>query len=62
MAISDEEFIEKVFYIAFGDNINDKQYTMDQVLDKIKELSDDSLTYRRMFNTRSVRVTKNPRE
>jgi hypothetical protein len=61
-SISDKEFIEKVFYIAFGDNTHNKQYTMEQVLNKIREFSNDSLTYRRMSNTRSVRVVKNPRE
>lgn len=37
------KFIEDVYEIAFGDNSINKGYTEQEVLDKLKEFSDNSL-------------------
>lgn len=37
------KFIEDVYEIAFGDNAINKGYTEQEVLDKLKEFSDNSL-------------------
>lgn len=36
-------FIDEVFEIAFGDNAVNKDYSVEEVLDQIKEFSDKSL-------------------
>tara|TARA_A100000164_G_scaffold374695_1_gene408220 strand:+ start:3242 stop:3406 length:165 start_codon:yes stop_codon:yes gene_type:complete len=35
------EFIEKVYEIAFGDNAINREFTRTDVLDQLKELSDN---------------------
>ena len=37
------KFIEDVYEIAFGDNAINKGYTEQEVLDKLKQFSDNSL-------------------
>ena len=37
------KFIEDVYEIAFGDNAINKGYTEQEVLDKLKEFSENSL-------------------
>jgi len=39
------EFIEQVFEIAFGDDAINKEYTFEEVLDRIRYYSDTSLVY-----------------
>jgi len=41
--IQDEYFIEQVFEIAFGDDAIDRNFTYDEVIEKLKEFSDNSL-------------------
>lgn len=41
--IIDEDFIEQVFEIAFGDNAINRNFTYDEVIEKLKEFSDNSL-------------------
>ena len=36
-------FLEKTFEIAFGDDAINKSYTMKQVVDRLREFSDNSL-------------------
>jgi len=37
------DFIEQVFEIAFGDNAINRDFTYDEVIEKLKEFSDNSL-------------------
>jgi len=37
------DFIEQVFEIAFGDNAINRNFTYDEVIEKLKEFSDNSL-------------------
>ena len=37
------EFIDEVFEIAFGDDAINKGYTREEVLEKLREFSDDAL-------------------
>jgi len=48
--IIDEDFIEQVFEIAFGDNAIDRNFTYDEVIEKLKEFSDNSLIIEREKN------------
>lgn len=41
--MSNYEFIEAVFEIAFGDDAINKGYTTNEVLDRLREFSDDAL-------------------
>ena len=36
------EFIEEVYEIAFGDNAINREFTMQDVLDQLRQFSDDS--------------------
>ena len=38
-------FIEQAFEIAFGDNAINKNYSSEEVLQKLQDFSDDALTY-----------------
>ena len=40
-----DQFIEMVFELAFGDNAINKGYTEQEVLDKLKEFSDLALQF-----------------
>tara|TARA_R110000796_G_scaffold137390_2_gene253461 strand:- start:71 stop:286 length:216 start_codon:yes stop_codon:yes gene_type:complete len=48
--IQDEYFIEQVFEIAFGDDAIDRNFTYDEVIEKLKEFSDNSLIIEREKN------------
>ena len=37
-----EEFIEEVYEIAFGDNAINREFTQQDVLDQLRQFSDDS--------------------
>lgn len=37
------DFIEQVFEIAFGDNAINRNFTYNEVIEKLKEFSDNSL-------------------
>ena len=37
-----EEFIEEVYEIAFGDNAINRNFTTQDVLDQLRQFSDDS--------------------
>lgn len=41
--MDDKEFIENVFEIAFGDNAINKDYSKEEVLEKLRQFSDDAL-------------------
>ena len=43
--MTDQQFIEQVFEIAFGDDAYNKGYYKDEVLGKLKEFSDNALKY-----------------
>jgi hypothetical protein len=43
--MDNEEFIEKVFEIAFGDDAINRDYTKQEVLDVLMEFSDNSLKW-----------------
>ena len=38
-----DKFIEEVFELAFGDNAINKGYTREEVLEKLREFSDNAL-------------------
>jgi len=38
-----KDFIEKVYEIAFGDNAINKEFTQQEVIDKLREFSDKAL-------------------
>lgn len=42
--MTDTEFIECVYEIAFGDGAIDKGYSKSEVLGKLQEFSDEALT------------------
>jgi len=39
------EFIEEVYEIAFGDDAINKQYSFEEVLERLKEFSDKAWKY-----------------
>jgi hypothetical protein len=39
------EFIENVFEIAFGDDAINKDYTRDEVIERLKEFAENSWKY-----------------
>ena len=41
-------FIEKVFEIAFGDDAINRNFTYEEVIEKLKEFSDDALIVEEM--------------
>lgn len=43
-------FLEKTFEIAFGDDAINKSYTMAQVVNKLKEFSDEALNADELFS------------
>ncbi len=43
--MSNSEFIEAVFEIAFGDNAVNRGYTDEQVLDQLREFSNKALIW-----------------
>jgi len=40
--MTDKEFIEEVYEIAFGDNAINREFTQQDVLDQLRQFSDDS--------------------
>lgn len=40
-----DEFVEEVFELAFGDDAINRDYSMGEVLDRLREFSDDALRY-----------------
>ena len=48
----DDEFIEKVFEIAFGNDAIKKDYTRDDVLERLIEFSNKSLKLEELENVR----------
>lgn len=47
-------FLEKTFEIAFGDDAINKNYTMIEVVNKLREFSDDALRYEDMKNDNKI--------
>jgi hypothetical protein len=41
--MNDQKFIERVFELAFGDNAIERDYTREEVLEKLREFSDNAL-------------------
>ena len=40
--MNNKEFIEEVYEIAFGDNAINREFTQQDVLDQLRQFSDDS--------------------
>ena len=40
--MTDKEFIEEVYEISFGDNAINREFTQQDVLDQLRQFSDDS--------------------
>ena len=41
--MTDEQFIEEVYELAFGDKAIDREFSKEEVLEKLKEYSDKAL-------------------
>mgnify|MGYP003127682264 CR=1 FL=1 len=41
-SVNNKEFIEEVYEIAFGDNAINREFTQQDVLDQLRQFSDDS--------------------
>ena len=48
------DFIEQAYEIAFGDNAINKNYTSQEVLQKLQDFSDDALTYENNYKFKNV--------
>lgn len=47
--MSNEEFIEVIFEIAFGNDAVNKDYSKEEVLDTIRQFSDNALKYEELL-------------
>ena len=47
---ADQEFIENVFELAFGDNALDSDYSYSEVLARLQEFSEQALLYTNCFS------------
>jgi ABC-type bacteriocin/lantibiotic exporter with double-glycine peptidase domain len=43
------DFIEQAYEIAYGDNAINKNYSAEEVLQKLQDFSDDALTYEEKY-------------
>lgn len=48
--IEKDEFKEEIYELAFGDNAMNKEYTNKEVIEKVKEFSDDAYDYSEIAN------------
>jgi len=48
--MTDEEFIELAYEIAFGDNAIDKDYSHEQIISRLREFSDNSDVHERILS------------
>ena len=48
--MTDEEFIELAYEIAFGDSAIDKDYSHEQIISRLREFSDNSDVHDRILS------------
>ena len=48
--MTDEEFIELTYEIAFGDSAIDKDYSHEQIISRLREFSDNSDVHDRILS------------